>query len=138
MIDTVIKVGREFGVSTAILLGVAAMFWYILRRLFQKDEGILTKVAERHVDFVDSLERTHKELTESNRKLTDVAEENRVRFSRLAESRDSLHRAAVHSIDILEAVAEKLGIEERTRPSIDSIRREILPGTSSGSWEVPK
>lgn len=120
----------RYGIASVILVAVGFGSWYVLRRLFAKDGGILTKVADRHIDYLDKTEQYTGELTESNRRLASAAETaheamlvRNEQFAALLDSREGLHRAAGHACDVLALVSEKLGVDASI--PIGHIRREI-------------
>lgn len=132
--ETFTTIAERFGLATAILTVVGFAAAYVLRRLFAKGDGILTRVGERHLLFIDSLEDTHKSLAESTQTLTATAGAGTRTLAELVDLHEDpesnfstvrLHRAGVHACDVLEQVVEALEISDTTKNSIDSIRREV-------------
>jgi len=116
---------REFGVGVAIVIAIFTGGGYILYRLFAKQDGILTIVSQRHIQFIDVMQEQQTKLTSATEQLatsSKVASEN---IQMMSASRDNLHRAASHACDYLEQVAKSLDIEDQTRASINNIRSEI-------------
>lgn len=123
----------RYGIAAVVIAAFLAGTAYTLRRLFNAKDGILTKVGERHVSFLDKSEEFQSELAESNRRLADAAETARQemktrndQFGELVASRAALHRAGIHACDVLAKVADALSID--ARDSIEAIRREIQGG----------
>ncbi len=132
--ETLTTIAERFGLATALLTVVGIGAAYILRRLFDRRDGILTRVGERHLQFIDSLEETHKSLSESTETLAATAGAGTRTLADLVELHESpdsnfstvrLHRAGVHACDVLEQVVDALDISDTTKNSIDSIRREV-------------
>jgi len=131
----------RYGIAGALLALVAIGAWYILRRLFDKDDGILTRVGNRHIQYLDEQEKIGQSLARSNERLTATAElahesmrQRQEAIDKLVESHSDpdsmfstvrLSRSGLHACDILEAVARKMGIGDETSSSIESIRREL-------------
>jgi len=131
-VDSFTELAREFGIAAAVLVFVGIGAAWVLRRLFAKDGGILTKVGERHVDFIDGIETTHSSLARSIDRLAATAEDahsgmrdRNESLAELAGSRAGLHRAAVHACDILAKITGNLGLGDETKDSIEAIRREV-------------
>ena len=132
--ETLTTIAERFGLATALLTVVGIGAAYILRRLFDRRDGILTRVGERNLQFIDSLEETHKSLSESTETLAATAGAGTRTLADLVELHESpdsnfstvrLHRAGVHACDVLEQVVDALDISDTTKNSIDSIRREV-------------
>lgn len=58
----------DYGILGAVLSAMSTAIGVIIRiiyvRLLDKNEGLLTKLAERHIEFVDALQSGHVEVVE--------------------------------------------------------------------------
>ena len=135
--ETALKAIEQFGVSAVVIAFFVVSSGYVLRRLFNSKDGILTKVGERHIEYLSTSEKCLEQLATANGKLADNWEQQSGALARLAEQHDSesspfatvkLSRAGVHACDVLEKVANNLGITEACESSIESIRRELTTG----------
>jgi hypothetical protein len=131
----------RYGIPGVVLAAFGFGAWYVLRRLFNSENGILTVVGERHVRFLDSSETFQKELSESNNRLATTAEtahdqmkERNSLLGTLVEQHNDdgspfatvkLHRAGLAACDVLEQVAESLEIAESAKSPIALMRREL-------------
>lgn len=115
----------RYGLPIVLLVLLAVAGWYVLRRLLNRDDGILTQVGSRHIKYLDETSSVNASLAKAIDRLADQAEEAnagmRARDVQLAE----LKRAGQHACDLLERITERLEISGTTEGSIAAVRREL-------------
>ena len=133
--DAALKAIEQFGISCVVIAFFIAGTGYVLRRLFNATNGILTKVGERHIEYLSTSERCLEQLARSNDAIAEKSERQAGEIGRIADQQDQetvkMNRAGVHACDVLEKVADSLGIKDATGSSIDSIRRELTTGRAN-------
>jgi hypothetical protein len=136
--DAMLKALEQFGVSAVIIAAFMTGSVYILRRLFNAKDGILTIVGQRHIKYLEATATLQQKLTTTNDRLATSAEQTESTLSRLADRHEDenssfatvrLHRSGIHACDVIEKIAEKLEIGDAVGSSIDSIRRELSGAT---------
>lgn len=116
---------KDVGTPTGILVFVGWALWYVLRRLFNKTDGLLTNVAAKHIAFLDS----HIASMGMTAKTMDVIAEKINETSTVvignSLSHAALHRAADHACDVVDRLCEKLECDTETRESRKQLRYEL-------------
>lgn len=78
-VDAIVKVVSGLGVPVAILVGIAVGTWksgrYAAVRLFDKDEGLVTKIVRKHAEFIDVLVGTNARNTSATEKIDGSLED---------------------------------------------------------------
>jgi hypothetical protein len=122
--DTYLEIGREFGfgavVAVILLTFLTSMGIYVLRRLFHSERGILTKVGNRHVAFVDSTERVLRSLARATRRVLTSQERQAACCDQMRDlhidpnspfATVALRRAALHATHAIEKIAAACGAD---------------------------
>lgn len=136
--DTWLKIWENYGLGGVAMVIIALGATYILRRLFAKNDGILTKVGERHIEYLGATERAIGELVESSAQMAQSSMRTDETLAALAEQHldeDSpfattrLVRSGVHGCSILEHICKKVDCYDECGDSIKAIKRELLGRT---------
>ena len=141
MIEGLLEGLERYGVSTVVIAAFLCGGVYVTRRLFNAENGLLTRITEKHIDFLERTTRCQEELTKSNAGFSDslehMAEEMGRRTRQLQtliehqHDRESLmsnyrtNRAALRACDALEAIADEFGCRDKVLHIINDIRREL-------------
>ncbi len=134
-VDSLARTLDQYGIAAILALFVCAS-GYILWRLFGKNDGILTKVGEGHVEFLGRVAKSSERHSDTLRELTTTAnsahemgrervELLKVMLGRLGGDIDAIERIGEHAIDVVSAVCTRLEITEVTDASVASIKREL-------------
>ncbi len=103
----------DHGILGILVLAVGWSARVVFKRLFDENKGIVTKVANRHMLFVDSLDKSQQDVSESIR--ANVAAEEKT------------HRVVgMHADALLSmAAATSKEVKHAVKPHIEAIRREL-------------
>ena len=112
----------RYGLPVTALIGLWLLARQVIDRLLNKQDGILTGIANRHIQFVDQLQKAQTQIGDA----ADVAKEQ---MMILNASRGRLISAATYACDVLEETSKALNIEEETKGPLEAMRRELLSYT---------
>lgn len=115
------------GLLIGMIVGVYLLGRYVLRRLFDEEKGILTKSANKHIEFVDTVCESNKAATASLREI-----EHRLRANN--ETLESVHDHGARAVASLrgllrsaEAVTRNIDIlPEETRAHVRATIQQAL------------
>jgi uncharacterized protein YyaL (SSP411 family) len=120
------------GVSIVITAVVVWALVWGARRLLNAKDGILTRVAEKVVEFISATAECQQSLTQSVSKLSDEAvvanetsQQQVEHLEAIVARQDGIARAGRRACDVLEAICKELGIGDASKQSIAEIRREL-------------
>jgi len=126
---------ERLGLPTAILMFVGLGLVYVLIRLFGKRDGIIPKVVDRHVLFIDKMDETIESIKGNLKELSHTASQAHAKV----DERDgmiegsyamlrSLMRAALYGGDIIEEVCKKYELGEEAAVALEMLRKELSNG----------
>ena len=138
----------RYGVSVGMLVVFIIAAVYILRRLLHEERGLLTKYVQsttdqqtRLADTVDRMAQTDAKVATvlngmgSNiNKIETILARNSATGSR--QDNTALVVCYRHECDVLEAIADKLQVNDRTKPLLDMMRRELDMAAQRASNEL--
>lgn len=111
------------------ITGVGTTVWFILRRLF-RDGGVIPRLTDAHMKFLEKLEDAVHELSTSVKESTTVATKVDSTVKKLqaaiAVTNVSLahfRRVWRHHIKLLEISAKAAGVQEEAHPHLTAIER---------------
>jgi len=134
VMDEFLQFLKNNGTSSIAIIGLA----YICIRLFGKEHGILTKVSENHIEFVNELKSTQEkhlghqedtndmllsvntEMVELKKEMKSLMQEHFNPDSHFATVR--LHKYGLHACDVLEMICKQMGIEDTTTTLLIKMR----------------
>lgn len=142
--ETALSIAEKLGVPLVILMFVGYCTVWAGRRLLAKDDGIISIVATRHVEFLDAMEIQQVEMLTLTRKVVKLEEEGLTTtadisgtLERLTDQHDSehskfatvrLHRAGAHACEVLEKICRELGVN--ADKEIQAVRMELAEGNA--------
>ncbi len=135
--NAVLEAFDRYGVSLVMLVMFIIATIYILRRLLHDERGLLTSYIRSTNNQQTRLADTVTTMAETDAKVADVLSsmDGSVRRIETILQRTSTpgnrgdNTALIvcyrHECDVLEAISDKLEIDEKTKPLLDMMRREL-------------
>lgn len=112
-VDSFLRIAERLGVPAAVLAALIIGIGWGLRMLLRPDTGLLTKLGDRHLKFIDHVEaQGDRAVTALEAQQNDAA---------------SLRQAFMHHADAMADVADGLGpaTASRVRPRLEAMKREL-------------
>jgi len=123
-----------------LFFGVAVIWSsvWLGKRLLNKDDGLLSILVGKHIEFLGQIEQTtsrmadsHKRLSLANDTLCEISEKHAQEH---AEDMDKLQKAAHNAVIVLKRIAIKLEIYDDVKSHLDEIDGAV---TRKDSWVKP-
>jgi hypothetical protein len=108
---------------TVVFVGVA-MAW--LGRRFIGRGGLLSKVGERHIQFIDKTEELMHDSLHLQTRAIDLAAEATADQAKALRSTHKMRRAGLCACDVLEKIAVEMEVEVSVE--LDKVRSELNGG----------
>lgn len=129
---------NQYGLSIGLIIGflfiIGKTSKYIAVRCFDKDTGIFTKVAEKHIEVMTSISdiqsEQHIELIDVKQNLAELILIYKDKYSNL--SNHKLHSCGLVACDVLEDISDGIEIED-TRKKVKENLRKIRIILSNGT-----
>lgn len=134
--ELVEMIANQYGLSIALIIGFLIIIGktskYIAVRCFDKDTGIFTKVAEKHIEVMSTISdiqnQQHIELIDVKKNLAELILIYKDKHSNL--SNQKMHECGLVACDVLEDIADGMDCEEGRKKIKENLRkmRMILNG----------
>lgn len=126
----------RYGIAWGMLALFVLATIYILRRLLNENNGILTGYVRSTCEQQQRLANTVENMAETDAKVAAMMEREDERLKQIEETAQriesnaygssiALSRCFRHGLDLLDQVSEKLEIAEKCKPMITMMRREL-------------
>lgn len=142
------QVFDRYGVSVGMLVVFIIAGIYILRRLLHEDRGLLTNYVKSTTDQQAKLADTVECMARTDAKMAAVLDNMDTNIDKIeglltrSSATGSRHDNTAlvvcyrHECDVLEAISDKLQVNERTKPLLDMMRRELDMAAQRASNEL--
>lgn len=131
----------EYGIAAAVIAFVLGASSWVLHRLFNANNGIITEVTKRHIEFLDQLKHSHGEHLKIQQAHTRILEGMTSDIKVMASATDELvdmhqdddttfstrklHEYGIQACDLFEMVCVKMEIQEKAKPLIKVMKRTL-------------
>ena len=135
--SSILEAFERYGVSLVMLVMFILATIYILRRLLHDERGLLTSYIRSTNNQQTRLADTVTTMAETDAKVADVLGNMDGSISRIEAilqrtttpgnrgDNTALVVCYRHECDVLEAISDKLEIDDKTKPLLDMMRREL-------------
>lgn len=139
----------RYGVSLGMLVMFIMASIYILRRLLHDEKGLLTNYVRSTTAQQGRLASTVETMADTDAKVVDVLSTMNANITKIEDllastttpgSRQDNTALVVcyrHECDVLEVISDKLEINDKTKPLLDMMRRE-LDAAATRAASIPK
>lgn len=117
---------RHDGIAIAVLIAIGLGGWYVLKRLFNKDDGIFTAVSKRHVEFVDELASTQKQIAEATESISANFKAQTLILKDVQHIKEEFDPAALRKAGLIACdIIDELIAHEMIPESVKPLGREM-------------